>query len=143
MEGEQHPSGWTVETLRAYLESRITESDRRYEQRFLAQERAVDRAQIVNNEFRGTLEDQAQRLMPRAESTARWEATATRIERIEAHFAEQIDVVKTQYTQEIKTLTERMNLQAGKGAGLDAGWKLLVGLVTLAATILAIVAALR
>lgn len=34
-------SEWTVDTLREYIESTLAESDRRYEQRFIAQEKAI------------------------------------------------------------------------------------------------------
>jgi hypothetical protein len=58
-----------------YLERIIKENDRRYEERFQAQEKAVtvgitaleDRLRGMN-EFRGTLEDQARKFIPRSEA---------------------------------------------------------------------------
>lgn len=38
------PSGWTIDTLTAHLHSMIGELDKRYEQRFVAQEKAVSMA---------------------------------------------------------------------------------------------------
>lgn len=44
-ETEKDVSGWTVDTLRAHLLAVMDERDRRYEQRFNASERAVEKAQ--------------------------------------------------------------------------------------------------
>lgn len=92
-ETREEVSGWTVDTLRALMDER----DVRYEQRFQAQQKALqdallaaekavstamasaDRAVLKAetaaekrfegvNEFRATLADQAARLMPRAEA---------------------------------------------------------------------------
>jgi hypothetical protein len=96
-ETERNISGWTVDTLRSHVLEVIGEHDRRYEQRFLAQESAVQAALVAQekavnaaliaadravakaeqaqerrneatNEFRGQLADQAATLMPRREA---------------------------------------------------------------------------
>lgn len=82
-ETEREVSGWTVDTLRSHLSTIINERDRRYGERFDAQENAVAAAlqaakEAVNkaetaaekrfdavNEFRGQLADQAATFMPR------------------------------------------------------------------------------
>ena len=49
---EPDGTNWTIETLYTHLSSIMDERDRRYEQRFLAQEKAVDLAlQRVDKEF--------------------------------------------------------------------------------------------
>lgn len=40
-ETAKDPSGWSTDTLKSYIERVVHESDRRYEQRFIAQEKAV------------------------------------------------------------------------------------------------------
>ena len=56
-ETEKNISGWTVDTLKEYLESLIRGNDIRYDQRFAAQEAATKYAQEKANEFRGSLDD--------------------------------------------------------------------------------------
>lgn len=109
-ETEEQPSAWTVDMLAQHISRIFIEHDRRYEQRFEAQEKAVsaalvsaDRAGIKAevavekrldsvNEFRGQLADQAATFMPRLEYEARHAAildkTAdiqARLDKAEAH----------------------------------------------------------
>lgn len=88
---------WNVTTLRHLVEVMMSERDRRYEQRFQEQERALAKADIAIaskfagvNELRGALDDAATRLMPRSESNARydgllskWEDSQKRIDAIQ------------------------------------------------------------
>lgn len=103
-------SGWTIDTLYAHLSGMADERDHRYEQRFLASEKAVQAALTSAkeavlkaesatekrfesvNEFRAQLSDQAHSFMPRAEYDARHESLvaatellASRLDRIEGH----------------------------------------------------------
>lgn len=96
-----------IATLKELLESEIcairktiSESDRRYEQRFDAQEKAtmvaigsakeaVNKAETANerrfdavNEFRGQLNDQANTFLPRSEYSARHETLENRVSEI-------------------------------------------------------------
>lgn len=65
-ETAKDPSGWSTDTLKAYVERIVHESDRRYEQRFEAQEKAV-RAAL----------DAAALAVERAEQNAeKWRANA-------------------------------------------------------------------
>jgi hypothetical protein len=73
-ETEQQVSGWTVDTLKTYLERVISESDRRYEARHEADERHMDRTTLAMekrldgmNEFRQQLSEQANTFLPRHE----------------------------------------------------------------------------
>ncbi len=90
-------SGWTVDTLKAYIERLFDEHDKRYEQRFAAQEKAVkdaltsasiavDKAEGTAekwrqnaNEWRGTLNDRDRLLMPRIETEQRLKALDDKI----------------------------------------------------------------
>jgi len=85
-ETEQQVSGWTVDTLRSHLLAKFDEKDLRDEQRFQAQqdaiqqaldaaEKAVAKAETATekrfdsvNEFREQLSDQAVTFMPRKEA---------------------------------------------------------------------------
>ena len=84
-ETEKEVSGWTVDTLHSHVVRLLQESDKRYEQRFQAQEksvkdalasadRAVNKAETASekrldsvNEFRKTLSDQTGTFLTRAE----------------------------------------------------------------------------
>jgi len=77
--------------IKALLAERV-ERDRRYTERFDAQEKAVLKAEVASekrfdgvNEFRRTLSDQAGTFTTRAEMDARFEAVNTTLKRLEAH----------------------------------------------------------
>lgn len=145
-------SGWSLETLLEHLERISTERDRRYEQRFDAQERAIaaalaaqkeavsaalqaaDRAVLKaevavekrlegQNEFRGQLADQARLFMPRTETQVEF-----------SNIREKIDTLASRTS----VLERSQAAGAGKGAGLQAGWIYLLGAVSLLGGALAI-----
>lgn len=138
-ETEKEPSGLSTDNLKMHYDKVLEEMDRRYEQRFIAQEsasraamtaaqEAVHKAEVAAekrfdsvNEFRATLADQASTLMPRAESTLRWEAVSERVTKIENLLAADV----------------------GKSQGLNAAWGYLVGAIALAATVVSIIIATR
>lgn len=128
-ETEAQPSAWTIDSLRFYFERLIAESDKRYEQRFISQQEAIqaalaaqekavnaaliaaDRAVIKAelaaekrfegvNEFRATLADQAATLMPRTEAESRIQAMA----------------------EKLADVTDRLNRSEGKGTGIASSW---------------------
>jgi predicted nucleic acid-binding protein len=85
------PSPWTLETLHTHLSALMAEHDKRYAQRFEAQERALDKVESTTearfngvNEFRGSLNDVLQKQMPRQESVALHDAARERIDKLEA-----------------------------------------------------------
>lgn len=79
-ETEANVSGWTVDTLRVHILALMEAADKRYEQRFEAQEQATLYARQVTNEFRGTLSDQASLFMPRAEAIQRADNNSEKID---------------------------------------------------------------
>lgn len=133
----ESPSGWTVDTLRADVLGRLNELDKRYEQRFIAQEKAVVAAlqaakEAVNkaetatekrfegvNEFRSSLSDLTATMMPRSESTARWSALADRVNKLESN----------------------MDLIHGRGKGLSDTWGYVVGAIGAIGAVVAIILA--
>lgn len=139
MASKPDPSGWTLDTLHAHLSTILAERDQRYGQRFAdletalraalaASEKAIGKAEIANerrfdsvNEFRQTLGDQAAQFATRAE----------------------VEAAIGRNTERIQDLTDRVNQSEGKGAGLNAGWAILVGAVVLIGAIVTIYLALR
>ena len=86
-ETEQAPSGLTVDTLKLLMDER----DRRYEQRFAASEKAVDKALDATerrfesvNEFRATLIDQTNTFIPRTEVVGITDRLGERLKVLEA-----------------------------------------------------------
>lgn len=157
-ETEEKISAWTTDTLHTYVQRQIddlrtllleryqTQSaaiDKAFEAQQLAMktaleaaERAVDRALLAAekavikaetaadkrfeavNEFRATLADQQATYITRLEALAATDRNAERI----------------------NDLTDRMNRNEGKGAGLASGWQILIGLI---ATAIAVYLALK
>jgi hypothetical protein len=131
-------TSWTVDTLRAHLVALIGELDRRSEQRFDAQEKAVQaaltaakeavlKAEVAAekradaaNEFRGQLADQAATLMPRSETTLMFAAIAERVDKLEAS-ADKL---------------------GGRRRGIADGWGYLVGAVGVVGALVALVLSL-
>lgn len=138
-ETEQHPSAWTIDSLRTHFFDIINERDERYKQRFTdletalraalaASEKAIGKAEASTerrfdsvNEFRQTLSDQATTFMTRVEANAL--------------------IART--TERIQDLTDRMNKSEGHGSGLHAGWVYLLGAVAAIGTIISIYLAMR
>ena len=126
-ETEERPSGWTVDTLRILMltcinyEARLAEErDKRYEQRFQAQESATTYMRQVTNEFRGQLADQQSTFITRTEALARAQSNAEKID----------------------SLATRIDRNEGRSSGLGAGWGYLVGAVGLVGGLIAIFFAL-
>jgi len=131
-ETERHISGWTTDTLKEYLEARIVEADKRYQQRFDAQEAAQKYAQEKANEFRGSLDDVGKKQMPRTEAEALIKASAERT-------GSELNAIN----QKVDMLISRMDRNEGRGSGLNSGWGYLIGGVGLIVLIITTFFALR
>ena len=132
-------SGWVVETLFVHFTALLNEAEKKNEQRFIDQEKAVKAAlnaaeQAVNkaehnaekwranaNEWRQAMDDREVKFMPRPEAERGLEANADKI----------------------GALTDRINRSEGHGKGLNTGWGYLIGAVGLALTIIYIFSALK
>lgn len=142
-------SGWTFGTLYAHLNRLIHETDRRYEERFEGQEKAVaaalaaqekavaaalaaaalavDKAEANSekwranaNEWRGAMDDREEKFMDKGETEARL----------------------TAMDRQLGDLKRSRDTSEGRIGGLSAGWGYLVGAIGLAATVIAIVVSL-
>lgn len=85
-ETEKQVSGWTVDTLKEYLESLRADDQKAVQAALLAAKEAVLKAEIATekrfesvNEFRAQLADQSNTLMPRAEYTVQHKALEDRV----------------------------------------------------------------
>jgi len=131
-ETEKEVSGWTTDTLKEHLSAVIASNDRRYTERFDAQESASKYAQEKANEFRGSLDDVGKRQMPRVEAEQLIRSTTDR-------WSAQLGSVN----EKVDALQARMDRNDGRSGGINAGWLILVAAVGLVATVIGIVVALR
>lgn len=126
---------WTVESLKEHFSTVMAGNDRRYEERFIAQEKATDVAlEALNkrfdsvNEFRQTLADQTATFIPRIEAIQRADNNADKITALEKRLNESVS-----------SINSRLDLNAGKSTGMNAIWGYLVGAIGLSATIISII----
>ena len=131
-ETEYSVSGWTVDTLKEHLEAVIDGNDRRYQQRFDAQEAANKYSQEKSNEFRGSLEDIGKKQMPRTEAEALIRASEEKAAAAAGSNSDKID-----------QLQARMDRNEGRSGGFSAGWGYLIGAIGLIGSLIAIVLVLR
>lgn len=121
------------------------------------------------NEFRGQLADQARTFIPRAESISRHERTAEQIEALVradadmrdrlqsqslgfmpraeaenriAQNAEKVVALEQRHGADVNLINSRLDLAAGRGAGLTNAWGFLIGLVGVAGGLVALIVAL-
>ena len=134
-ETQQSVSGWTVDTLRQYVDQRMVDQEKAMEKAFVAQEKAVASAfeasntAIVKsemasekrfesvNEFRQTLSDQAASFLPRAEA----------------------DRVTTSNAEKIQSLADRLNRIEAQDAGSKITMGKMFAMLAAGGTILSIV----
>ena len=134
-ETQQSVSGWTVDTLKQYIDQRMIDQEKAMEKAFVAQEKAVASAfeasntAIVKsevasekrfesvNEFRQTLSDQAAAFLPRAEA----------------------DRVTTSNAEKIQGLTDRLNRMDAQDTGSKITMGKMFAMLAAGGTILSIV----
>jgi hypothetical protein len=104
-------------SLRDYIDRVMVERDIRYQQRFESQEKALEEAKRSSekrldgmNEFRGSLNDAQKTYITRTEAMS----------------------IITRNEQDIKAVTDRVNIQQGHGTGLKDGWGWIIGLLGIA-----------
>lgn len=122
---------------------------------FLASDRAITKAELANekrfdgvNEFREQLRAQATTFIARSEALLLSDRNTERINemaRLLATYASRADVEaqSTRNSDRIAELTDRINRNEGRGAGLHTGWGYLLGAVAALGTIMAIYLAVR
>ena len=86
-ETEKQISGWTVDTLKEYVEQRFMDQDKAVQAALLAAKEAVLKAEVASekrfegvNEFRKTLSDQTATFLTRNEYSGRHQAVVDKID---------------------------------------------------------------
>lgn len=139
-------SAFTVDSLHVHLLHLMDERDRRYAERFDAQEKAVavaignadkfvDRAEQNAqkwrenaNEWRGAMNDREIKLMPRAE-----------VESVLAAINRTSEARAASNSEKIATLEKRLERSEGKASGYSAGFGYILAAIGLATGIISIV----
>lgn len=165
-ETEQSVSGWTVDTLHSLMVRLLAEKDKRDEQRFDAQEKALADALLAAeragakaegtqekrleslNEFREQQKDLIGTFLPRAEYDRAHTDLVERVEKLGSTLNEKIDTVERREGERRDELAGRLAaLQAtistasGHSAGLNAGWGYIVGAAGFIGAVIGIVLA--
>ena len=139
------PSGWTIDVLKSHVDRLLTELDRRYDQRFAAQEQAVDKAlasiekatdkaerdierwRAASNEWRNAMDDRESKFVQYETFDARTkgitDATQARLVGIEHQI--------TALDSKIDDLTRSRDLAAGRQAAQVAGIGLIFAIITI------------
>lgn len=118
------PSGFTTDTLKAYLDSRLEEADKRYDQRFQAQQKALEKSDAATekrfesvNEFRNQLRDQNLTFIARSEALSLIDSNSKRID----------------------TLSKAISDKEANGQGSAQVWDLLAAGVLLFCTVIGMI----
>jgi len=123
----------------------LAERELRYEQRFMAQEKAVNAALIAQkeavvkqemasekrfegvNEFRAQLSDQAATFLPRNEYQVQHDSLNEKVDAVTKNVAERMDLSSKAINQAISNLQISRATDEGHSSGLNAGWVLFAG----------------
>lgn len=126
-------SGWTVDTLKEYFDSKNVDMDLRLTSAIdhvkemstaasRSAQTAIDKAELATtsrfesvNEFRATLSDQSDRMMPRVESEQRHRANAERLD----SFQQQGILARDALSARLDGMERRMLLREGAETGSD------------------------
>ena len=135
-------SGWTFETLKEYLDSKIDgidvkveSNDKRYAAVFNAQEKATVAALAAAEKATTKAEETAAK---KADAQNEWRQAMNDRERILMPRLEQ-ESLNRSIDVRITALEQLRFQQAGQGAGTQAGWMWAVGAVGLILTVISIV----
>lgn len=167
MKKDQH-SEWTLNTLKEHLVAIIDANDRRYVQDSVNQNRAVEDAlaaqkeltnaafassekaivkaedaqreyNVRSNEFRGQLDDQAQTLMPRAETNVLLRAMEDKVLTAARTNADKIE----ELSKKLESISIRQTTIEGKGSGAHSLWLIIFGVITTISIILSILKGIK
>jgi len=149
---ENHHSEWTLNTLKEHLTAIIEANDKRYVQDSVNQNRAVQDAlaaqkeltsaafassekaivkaeeaqrdyNVRSNEFRGQLDDQAQTLMPRTETTVLIKSTEDKLYVSSKTSADKME----ELAKKVESLSIRQTTIEGRGSGANSMWGYILG----------------
>lgn len=132
-ETERQVSGWTVDTLKQFHDTVIEyeqklsiERDKRYQERWQAQQDASQALKEYQNEFRGALTDLSTK-----------QATKVELETSNKTLTDKIDVNNIEVSTlrsrldigpvGLSSLTSKVDISQARGTGLYDAWKILLG----------------
>lgn len=139
---------WTIGSLKIYQDSNVSalkelhedridhviesidKNDRRYQERWQAQENAAKALKEYQNEFRGALDDLSTKQATKLEVTTAVDILTEKIEaqtKLIGALTSRLDLGNP----ELRTLQAQQSQDTGKSMGLNAGWIILLGLVSL------------
>ena len=130
---EKDPSGWQIDTLKEHVEALIEGADTRYEQRFLAQEKAVREALAAQEKAVTAALTAAEKAVAVAERNAEewrkganeWRGSMTDRER---NFVSR---------PEFDSLKERLDRNEGAGKGVKDMWAWIIAAIMALAAVAA------
>lgn len=131
-------SGWNVDTLREHVAVLLAEVDLRYQQRFDAQQRALDAALLSAKEAVQAALLAAKEAVRKAEDSTEKRLVLLNELRAGVATKEQMDALAERQAE----LKERLDRIEGHSGGMNAGWQILVGAVAVVATVVTLFLAL-
>lgn len=164
--GGDQAAAWNIGSLKEHLETVGDERDRRYQERFDAQEAAMHAALIAAkeavlkaevaigerltllNEFRAQSKDEQARYITRTEAEGATDRNSERIQELITKVQtcvtrDEMTAAETRYSERLQVLETRQNLSQGKGVGLAAAFGYIVGAAGAVAAVITIIVMLR
>jgi hypothetical protein len=123
--------------IRDYVDMRLTEADKRNEQRFNAQEKAVNAALASADKAKAASDDNAEKWRASANE---WRGAMSDRDR-ELPSRREVDAARAGLDERIRRLEDEAKATQGRSQGINATTGLLVGAVTLAVIVISAVIA--
>lgn len=130
--------GWTLDTLLVHIKTLYAESDLRYQQRYDAQQRALDAALLAAKEAVQAALAAAKEAVAKAELSADKRLELLNELRTGVATTEQLEALEKVVTE----LSKRLDRSEGHSQGLSAGWAYLLAGIGAVATVIAVVLSL-
>lgn len=128
-------SGWTIDTLRKHVLTLLRQKDLRDEQRFQAQNQAINAALLAAKEAAARAETANDR---RFDSVNEFRAALDDKTRSQVS-SDRFESVVDAFNARLRELAARVDKTEGKSTGLNAGWSILVAAVLLAIAVISFV----
>lgn len=131
-------SGWTLDTLLVHVKALYAESDLRYQQRYDAQQKALDAALLAAKEAVQAALAAAKEAVVKAELSADKRLELLNELRTGVATTEQLEALEKVVTE----LGKRIDRSEGHSQGLGAGWGYLLAVIGAVAAVIAVVVSL-
>jgi hypothetical protein len=131
--------GWTLDTLMVHIAALLTEADLRYQQRYDAQQKALEAALLAAKEAVQAALAAAKEAVLKAEISADKRLELLNELRVGVATTEQLDALE----KLVADLSKRLDRSEGRSTGLTAGWGFLLAAIGATATVIAVVLSLK